>query len=210
MSSNRSSGTSVNELVDYAPDREVVTSTDAPLLDKGVQASASVDNDPLLATYKDYVKELSDGIRRAFGSGPPDPEDVAQEAFRKLYDRGDIESIRNLRAFLWRTARNIVLAARRKADVRTKYDFEIEQLFFSPKGDNSGPERIISAREQLRTINACLRKMPERRRRAFMLYRVEGLSMEEVAKRLGFSRSAAAKHVSRADREINSLFFQEQ
>ncbi|MEM7098405.1 MAG: sigma-70 family RNA polymerase sigma factor [Pseudomonadota bacterium] len=179
-------------------------------LESASSAGVPVFDDALTNAYKDYAKELVNGIRRTFGAGPPDPEDVAQEAFHKLYERGDIDSIRNLRAFLWRTARNIVLVAKRKADVRAKYDFEIEQLFFSPAGDNSSPERIISAREQLSAINACLRNMPVRRRRAFMLYRVEGLSMEEVGRRLGLSRSGAAKHVARADHEINLLFFQEE
>ncbi|MEM7077581.1 MAG: sigma factor, partial [Pseudomonadota bacterium] len=114
---------------------------DSPPSDCVVPTPFSVDDDPLTVAYKDYAKELADGIRSAFGSGPPDPEDVAQEAFHKLYERGDIDSIRNLRAFLWRTARNIVLVAKRKVDVRNKYDFEVEHLFFSPGGDNSSPER---------------------------------------------------------------------
>ncbi|MEM8984281.1 MAG: sigma-70 family RNA polymerase sigma factor [Pseudomonadota bacterium] len=182
--------------------------TSTPALEANPKPSSPTD-DLLIDTYRAYAGELTDGIRAAFGNGPPDPDDVAQEAFQKVYERGDYGSIRNLRAFLWRTARNIVLAYKRKSDVRTKYDFEVEQLLFSPKGDNSSPERIISAREQLTAINACLRDMPERRRRAFMLYRVEGLPMKEVAERLGISRTAATKHVTRADIAINSLFFDE-
>ncbi|RMB08418.1 RNA polymerase sigma-70 factor (ECF subfamily) [Eilatimonas milleporae] len=162
--------------------------------------------DPLAVLYHEYRAELSAGIRRLFGDGPPDPDDVAQDAFHKVYERGDTASIRNLKAFLWRTARNIVLVAKRKDDIRSKLDFEVEQLFFPLKGDISTPETIIIAKEQLRAINDLLRSMPEKRRRALMLYRVEGLPLVEVARRLGISRTAVTKHISRAQMQINALF----
>ncbi|MEM9878639.1 MAG: sigma-70 family RNA polymerase sigma factor [Pseudomonadota bacterium] len=165
--------------------------------------------DALTALYENYLHELASGIRRMFGEGPPDPDDVAQEAFRKVLERGNYQAIGNLKAFVWRTARNIVLMAKQKHEVRTRLDFEVEQLFFPLKGDILSPETIISARQQLRAINDLLEQMPEKRRRALMLYRIEGLPMIEVARRLGVSRSAATKHVSKAQMQINALFFDE-
>ena len=160
----------------------------------------------LRALYLDYSAQLSATIRKMYGDGPPDPDDVAQEAFHRVIARGDISSIRNLKAFIWRTARNLVLKDRHLTEMRSRHDFEIEQIYFPSTGDDSTPERIISAKEQIRAINEVLGKMPEKRRRAFILHRIEGVSVAEAGRRLGISRTAAAKHVTRAAAELNAAF----
>lgn len=152
--------------------------------------------------YLDFVPKLKAALFKAFGAGPPDPEDVVQQAFQKFLERKDKDKIDNPNAFLWRTARNIVLEAKRKTTVHSKYNFEIEQIFFPLRGENSTPESILSAKEELETINRALEKMPPKRRRAFFLHKVEGLTISEVARRLNISRSPAQKHITKAMKDI--------
>ena len=154
------------------------------------------------ALYKAYAGRLAASLRKTFGNGPPDPEDVAQQAFQKLIERPDRSDIRDLRAFLWRTARNTFLKAIRKEAVRTRYDFEVENLFFPARGDDSTPERVLEVKEELEAINEALRQMPEKRRDAFLLHKVEGLTVVEVARRLKISRTPAQKHITRAAQQI--------
>lgn len=168
--------------------------------------SASADTDKVSKLYSDYFTQLSQTLRRMYGNGPPDPEDVANEAFRKLIERGDISSIANLKGFVWRIARNIILKARRDHLARSKRDFEVENLYFPKKGDESTPERIIQAQEQLDAINSILKEMPEMRRRAFILHRIDGLTITETGHALGISRPGAAKHIARAAAEISVYF----
>ena len=156
--------------------------------------------------YLDYADQLSASLRKVYGNGPPDPEDVSHQAFQKLMERGDLGAIANLKAFVWRTARNIVLAAKRSEDVRSRYDFEVEQLYFPLKDDESTPERIIVVREQLKAISEVLRNMPDKRRRAVILHRVEGLSVADVGRRLAMSRQNAAKHIARGVADLNVVF----
>lgn len=159
--------------------------------------------------FENYLATLTGSLRKLYGDGPPDPDDVAQQAFQKLIERGDLKSILNLKAFVWRTAKNIVFAAKRTRVVRAKYDYEVEQLYFALKADVSTPESIIQAREQLEAVNECLSNMPLKRRRAFMLHRVEGLSIAETGRRLGIGRTTAAQHISRAAADID-LFLLER
>lgn len=159
--------------------------------------------DPIVKLYHSHAVQLAASVRKTYGDGPPDPEDVTQQAFQQLMERGDLETIDNLKAFLWRTARNIVLGVKRSQNVRSRYDFEVEQLYFPLKGDESTPERIIVAREQLRAINEVLRRMPSKRRRAVILHRVEGLSVAEVGRVLGISRQNAAKHLAKGVADLN-------
>lgn len=167
------------------------------------QESGRVSEQTILALYEKYVNILSGALRKRFGDGPPDPDDIAQTAFQKLIERRDLPEIRNLEAFLWRTARNLVLKEKRSADIRSARDFEIEQIFFTAQGDISDPERVVSAREQIKAINDVLLAMPEKRRRAFILHRLEGLTVSDVARRMRLSRTAASKHLVRAFAQID-------
>ncbi|MEM1404804.1 MAG: sigma-70 family RNA polymerase sigma factor [Pseudomonadota bacterium] len=169
-------------------------------------AGASVIPKRVLDLYGEYAGELASAIRRMYGDGPPDPDDVAQEAFQRVIERGDVTSIRNLKAFVWRTARNLILTENHAVKRRAARESDVQHYFYPAEGDDSTPEKIISAREQLNAINSLLRTMPEKRRRAFILHRLEGLSVAEVGRRLGIGRTAAAKHVSRAAAELNALF----
>ncbi|MEM8983929.1 MAG: sigma-70 family RNA polymerase sigma factor [Pseudomonadota bacterium] len=162
--------------------------------------------DELESLYTEYVKPLSVALRTLYGDGPPDPEEVAQEAFHRVINHKDHSSIANLKAFIWRTARNLVFDEKKRAVVRRRYDFEVERLFFPFEGDGSTPETLITAREQLELINQALADMPEKRRRALILHRIEGLTLTEVGRRLGIGRTAVAKHVARAAADLNALF----
>ena len=160
------------------------------------------DHDDITALYHAYSGGLVAALRKRFGDGPPDPEDVAQQAFEKLMKRPDRSDIRDLKAFLWRTARNTFLNGLDKENVRTRHDFEIEHLFFPSAGDESTPETVLEVKEELKAINDALRQMPEKRRHAFLLHKVEGLSISDVARRLRISRTPARKHIIRAAHEI--------
>lgn len=185
---------------------EAVPSLDDDIEDANACPVDSVGEPPLSAIYRNYAKELADGIRGRFGDGPPDPDDVMQEAFRRVFERGDLASIKNPKAFLWRTARNLVLTSKTKDEQRSKYDFEVEQVLFPLRGDKSTPETVMIAREQLKAINDALRQMPQKRRAAFYLYRVEGLKLAQVGKRLGIGRTAVSKHIAKAETQIDALF----
>lgn len=154
--------------------------------------------------YATSADDLSGYLRKVYGDGPPDPDDIAQQAFEKLAAYPDIERVRNLKAFLWRTARNLLISCKRSADVRSKYDYEIEHLFFAAKGSDESPEHVLEVRQQLRIIQKTLAEMPTKRRDAFLMHRVEGLTLTDTGKRLGVTRHAVVKHIARASVEIEA------
>lgn len=175
-----------------------------------VSIASEQDRERITLLYESYAAQLSITLRNLYGDGPPDPDDIAQAAFQRVMERGNIGSINNLKAFIWRTARNLVFKAHRASETRTKYDFEIDSLFFPMKSDELTPDRVIIAREQLQAINKVLLQMPAKRRRAFLLHRMNGLTVSAVARRLGVSRSTADEHIVRAAADINRLFLEEQ
>ncbi|MEM8774678.1 MAG: sigma-70 family RNA polymerase sigma factor [Pseudomonadota bacterium] len=154
--------------------------------------------------YAEQLRPLAAYLRKVYGSGPPDPEDIAQEAFQRLIEHHDLSSIRNLRAFLWRTARNLVISNKRSVARRTKYDYEIEQLYFAIESPGSDPESVLATKEQLLIIDQVLQSMPARRRKAFLWHRVDQMSFTAIGKKLGITRRAVARHVVKAACEIQT------
>ena len=158
----------------------------------------------LKTLYAESANELTAYLRKVFGDGPPEPEDIAQQAFTRLAEYQDLNRVRNQKAFLWRTARNLALSHRRNIDTRSKYEFEIEQLYFAARGNDSPPERVLEVKQQLRAINAVLQRMPERRRQALIWHRIDGLNAAAVARRMGITRAGAVKHIARAAMDIDT------
>lgn len=169
-----------------------------------VQATGLSHDIVLSRLYQKHASELSAYLRKQFGDGPPDPEDIAQDTFQRLSEYHDLDSIKHVRAFLWRTARNLMISAKRSLHVRSKYDFEVEHLYFAVEGTENSPERVIEVKEQLALINHVLQQMPENRRQAFLLHRVEGLNFSAVGRELGMTRRGALKHVTRAIVDIQA------
>ena len=62
--------------------------------------------------------------------------------------------------------------------------------------DTTTPERHLTARDELRQVQAALDRMPERRREIVMLRKLEGLSQKEIAARLGVSVSTVEKQLA--------------
>ncbi|MGC4091183.1 MAG: sigma-70 family RNA polymerase sigma factor [Polyangiaceae bacterium] len=138
------------------------------------------------------------------GAIGPDPatEDLAQEVFLAfLRGAQRIEDGAALRAYLVGVAvRLAALELRRRKAKRW--------LCLSASGDL--PEQPIPAgdtesRETLRALERVLARLGARRRLAFVLRRVQGLSMLEVVAALGISESTLRRELRRAEQQLSSL-----
>ena len=155
--------------------------------------------------YREHQDEVTNYVRRQFGNGPPDPEDVTQLAFQKIIEHENTRDIRDFGAYLRQTARNLFLKEIDRQRTRIRHEPEVEQLYYGLEGYEPSPETVISNREQLSAINEALDSMSKTRRRAFILHRVEGLSITETGRQLGISRPAASKHISVAMAKIDAV-----
>ena len=76
-------------------------------VDAGV-GSADTSLDTL---YRLYAAELAASLRKQFGDVSAEADDIVQQAFEKLSACSDLSHVSNLKAFLWRTARNLMVNA---------------------------------------------------------------------------------------------------
>jgi RNA polymerase sigma-70 factor (ECF subfamily) len=132
-----------------------------------------------------------------------DAEDIVQAAFlaaRRAYPEKGIDELRPLLFTLVRnTALNHLKAAwnsRRHAEDVSAFG---EQL---PCPASPSPEKQLMDAERLALVETVVAAMSPRRQAALRLHRYEGLSYEEIARRLSISPTAVKKHVARGVEEI--------
>ncbi len=140
-----------------------------------------------------------------------DAEDLTSEAFLKVwqYITEKDETIINLRALLYKTARNLVIDFYRcRLDRETTYDEEI----LSSKEDEHQQSLLneIEARMDMKGIEVILRKMKDEYREVIMLRFVEDLSISEIAKVLDKSKGAVRVLVHRALKVARDLLQQKK
>ena len=151
--------------------------------------------------YARHWNELCHYIKRHFGPGPPDPEDVAQDAFMKFAVVDDRDAIDNPRAYLFRTAHNILVDEHRRLALRRANPADTKAQLVS---DDRTPERVLVGQQRLEILRGSLRAMPAARRRSFLLNRLQGLSCAAIARMTGYSESAIKKHIDLALKDLEA------
>ena len=148
--------------------------------------------------YVEYHAELCQYVMKTVGVGKPEAEDVVQTAFAKV-SQLELTSIRNNRAFLYKTCRNIAVDAQRRAQVRQKH---VDVVAHAGDGiDELAPERIVDGKRDLKVVSEALWEMPQKRRKILIMSRFDGLSYAEIARREGLSETVVRKHISKALRD---------
>lgn len=134
-----------------------------------------------------------------------DIDDVVQETYGILVGLDSIAHIRDPRAYLFTTARSIVLQQVRRARiVPIETLAEIEHL--SIVDTASGADAVFAERQQLQLLQQQLDLLPERCREAFVLRRIHGYSQREIAQRMGISENTVEKHIGLALRHLMHAF----
>ncbi|ABS15483.1 MULTISPECIES: RNA polymerase sigma factor [Brucella] len=155
----------------------------------------------LAELYESEQISLRAFVRRIVGNTAT-AEDVVQQAFLNLLSRYEDTAQAPGPAYVKRTARNLALNhlrdARRRADVEIEVD-EPERFADA----RPSPEMTVLYRSELHRLLHSVAQLPPRRREAFVLNRIEGLSYDEVAERMGISRNTVITQIVSALAELD-------
>ncbi|WP_260397321.1 RNA polymerase sigma factor [Variovorax sp. KBW07] len=142
-----------------------------------------------------YYRELLRYFTRKAGDGDT-AADVVQEAYTRVLIHQDAGGpVFEPRALLYQTGRNVLAsqAVRRAAEQRM-----LDTLALVSADSAPSVERHVSARQQLARLVALLEDMPRKRRNAFILVRIHGLSYAQTAAHMEISEKAVERHMTRA------------
>ena len=118
-------------------------------------------------------------------------ERVCEAAYRRIPD--------NAKQFVFRTARNLLInRVRRENVVPIEAVADLDALDVAI--DTPEPDRTTIARDELRRLQTALDRLPPRAREAFVLGRIEGLSGQQIADRIGITKATVSFHLDKAIR----------
>ncbi len=126
-------------------------------------------------------------------TGDPDQaEDLAQEAFYRLLDRGAEGTDSGLRSWLFMVATNLVRDRSRTRETRRRI-----LSGFAPPENAPGPDQELARGEEIRRVRKILELLSPRDREMLLL-RQEGFSYREIAEVAGVSHRSVGTILARA------------
>lgn len=122
-------------------------------------------------------------------------KEVAQEAYVQLLQLDRPDAINFLRAYLFKTAANIAINRAKQRRVRGALDRLDDP---EPPVDRLSPDRYVLGRQELWILRRALAELPPNCRRAFVLYRFNEWSQEQIAQELGVHPRMVRNYLARA------------
>lgn len=119
--------------------------------------------------------------------------DLRQETWLRLQGRR-VEEVGNVRAFLYRIARNLLIDHHRQQQSRPQLA-PIDETLESQLPE---PERATEDNRRLARLQALMEELPEHLRQALLWNRLDGLTQREIGERLGVSESMAGRYILKA------------
>lgn len=140
-------------------------------------------------------------IKRVLGRYVPPEErnDILQEAFLKAYAAEMTTTVYDPKAFLFRVAKNLAISEMTKKS-RSETDY-LEDLSGSEvlEDERSGSvEAHIDGRRKLFVLSQALAHLPEECQRVFLMRKLDGLRIKQIAIRLNVSVSTVEKRLAKA------------
>ena len=145
--------------------------------------------------YRAHALPLTRYINRRFGT-QVDCEDVAHEAFTRLEKRS-VDGIKKPASYLYFTAVNIAIDVLRKNKQSVNYEDEVTYAE-DVTTQVPQPDRFVIAREELKYLRNAIMSLSPKRREAFLLIRVQGMSYKKAAKQMGISPNTIERHMVKA------------
>jgi RNA polymerase sigma-70 factor (ECF subfamily) len=155
-------------------------------------------NGDYAAFFRATLAPLQRYLSRLIGSRD-EAQDIAQDAYRRVFSVMRERAIEHPRALLYTTARHLALDELKH---RSRSPFEhasVDRALCAAPGI----EAMVMAREEAALLEAAIHRLPEECRAVLLLRTGEQLTHREVAARLGLTPKQAEKRLHRAVRLLH-------
>ena len=148
------------------------------------------------ALYRECNEALMRYLAR-HGVQGEEAADIAQEAYCRISRMPDVATIDYPRAFLFRTAANLVRNNGkywRRRHLRQTMAIDGLEL----ASDAPSPYRYLSGKQELALVRQALAELPPKCQAVFVMHRFNGATYREIADDVGISVSMVEKYIMRA------------
>jgi RNA polymerase sigma-70 factor (ECF subfamily) len=167
------------------------------------------DTEGVRRVFEAYGPELHRFLMRRTGCAHT-ARDLAQDAYLRFMLVSRQETVRNPQAFLYQLAANLVYEFKmRELKTQVVYDSELLEAADHRNAVEAPPDPVdrLSSQEQLREL---LNALPKAYRAVLLLRKRDGLSPDEIAQRLGFSKKTVYEYLTRALARIKERRLEER
>lgn len=140
---------------------------------------------PSLAIYLAHRDELLNYAHRLLRDRAT-AEDLVQEAWLRFSKGPEAADLAQPAKYLFAIVRNLALDWARRRSIHAP-DAITRELLESVPSDAPTAERVLYYRDRLRALERALADLPERTQVAFVMYRAERRTLQEIATHLGVS-----------------------
>lgn len=175
----------------------------AALIDPGIKCTIHPmeikHHQPVVEAYTRYWDVIARFLRKELHGRMAEAEDLAQEVFVRYSRVLSREAVLNPKALLFRMARNLVIDSGRAEQKRQNCLTDILSLGADARADQTAtPEEEILVKEALEVIEAVVRNLPPKCRRAFVLSRYHHLTHSQISADMGISIAGVKRHINLA------------
>lgn len=159
------------------------------------------------AAFRDLFYAVKDplfGYACKLCKSPELAEEVVQEVFMKLWiNRLQLKEELSIKSYLYTATKHTVFNLLKKAAL----DENLRQaIFYRQPASLNTTEEAIALAELQRWNNQVLEQLPPQRRLIYSMSRIDGLSHEEIASKLGLSRNTVKDQITKASRFLREQF----
>ena len=140
--------------------------------------------------FKGHIKALRNFLFYKFGN-MDHAEDVAQEAFVKLWQNCSLVPLEKAKSYVYTIANNSSLNKIAHQKVVLKY----EKNFTGLDKTNENPEYLLEEKQFQAKVLRAIENLNEKHRVAFLMHRIDGKKYSEIALDLDISVKAVEKRI---------------
>jgi RNA polymerase sigma-70 factor (family 1) len=161
------------------------------------------DEQAFAVLYNRYHVKLSQFLTKFTATDPSKGADILQEAFLRLWlNRDRIPEINNFQSWIYKVVSNEGLTFLRKEVHSHNKTLRLKELYDSDQMESVHIPRLMEFDELKNVIQQSINKMPDQRRKIYLLSREQGLTSAEIAAHLNISPNTVYNTLTTALKQI--------
>jgi RNA polymerase sigma-70 factor (ECF subfamily) len=161
--------------------------------DQWVQDIRVSDHETIEQLFREHNAALLRFIWAKIGS-EQEAKEIAQEAYVRLLQLNKLGAISYLKAFLFKTAANLTVDRLRQRGRQSHVESmaDLDFVIF-----DMTPERVMRGTQAVAVLNAAIEELPPKCRQAFLLHRLQDLSVADIATRMNLGSCMVRRYIAR-------------
>lgn len=148
--------------------------------------------------YNKHWREICGKMRKVFGPGPPEPEDLAQEAFAKFISMDGHGHVQNPRAFIFKIALNLGHNSIKRISTAQKFIDETLREVGEVVLEEKSPEDVYLTEERVNKLEVASSTLSEKQRVILARSKIYGETYAQISADTGWSQADISRQLNAA------------